>query len=319
MSFLFYAKRGDIMKKIILFLFLLIFIPTMIALRIEQEKIEEEKFHLMENTLVRVKREKKNIIEEVSLEDYVIGVISGEMPISFHDEALKAQAVCARSYVIRKIEQNKNKDYDVVDTIQNQVYQDQDELKKKWKNNYEKNVQKLKKLVKETEGEYLTYNGKVIETFFFSTSNGHTENSEEVFSKALPYLRSVDSSWDSEVSPVFHSKVEMSLSDFYTKLDLPYQKKLDVKVLEKTEAGSVKKIKINGKTFKGTEVRTKLGIRSTSFEFQVNGSNVLIETEGYGHGVGMSQYGALAMAKKGYQYQEILKYYYQGTEITKIS
>ena len=98
----------------------------------------------------------------------------------------------------------------------------------------------------------------------------------------------------------------MSLSDFYTKLDIPYTKTLNYEILEKTESGSIKKIKINNKEFKGTDVRKKLGIRSTFFEFKVNGSNIEIETKGYGHGVGMSQYGALAMAKKGYDYKSIL-------------
>lgn len=304
------------MKKIIFYFLLILIIPTIIALRIEKEKKSEIK--LVQNDFVRVKREEKDMIEKINLEDYVIGVVSGEMPISFLEEALKAQAVCARSYVLRKMEQNKEKEYDVVDTISNQVYQDNEELKEKWGNNYEKNYQKLKKIVEETKGEYLTYQGKIIETFFFSTSNGHTENSEEVFSKALPYLRSVESTWDEEVSPVFNSKIEMSLSDFYTKLNLPYQKNLSYEVLEKTESGSVKKIKINGIEYKGTTVRSKLGIRSTYFEFIVNGSNVEIITKGYGHGVGMSQYGALAMAKKGDNYEKILKYYYQGVEISKI-
>lgn len=316
MSFLFYSNNGDTMKKIIFYFLLILIIPTIIALRIEKEKKSEIK--LVQNDFVRVKREEKDMIEKINLEDYVIGVVSGEMPISFLEEALKAQAVCARSYVLRKMEQNKEKEYDVVDTISNQVYQDNEELKEKWGNNYEKNYQKLKKIVEETKGEYLTYQGKIIETFFFSTSNGHTENSEEVFSKALPYLRSVESTWDEEVSPVFNSKIEMSLSDFYTKLNLPYQKNLSYEVLEKTESGSVKKIKINGIEYKGTTVRSKLGIRSTYFEFIVNGSNVEIITKGYGHGVGMSQYGALAMAKKGDNYEKILKYYYQGVEISKI-
>lgn len=300
-------------------MFFIFLFPTLIVLNMKQKEEEKLKQEIITNSLVRVKRVEKNKIENVSLEDYVIGVVSGEMPISFEEEALKAQAVCARSYVLRKIEQNKEKEYDVVDTIQNQVYQDIHELQEKWKDNYEKNYEKLKKIVKATEGEYLTYGGKVIETFFFSTSNGYTENSEEVFTKALPYLRSVESSWDKEVSPVFKSSVEMSLSDFYAKLSVPYNAKLIYEILEKTEAGSVKKIKVNGTIMKGTEFRTKLGIRSTYFTLIQNGSNVEINTQGYGHGVGMSQYGALAMSKKGYTYQEILKYYYQGVEISKIS
>ncbi len=313
------------MKKILFFFLVVLLVPTCIIFLFLREK-EPKKYgsiihngSSVEDKIVRVKRVSKDTIEEVPLEDYVVGVVSGEMPISFSDEALKAQAVCARTYVIRKMDNNKDKEYDVVDTIDNQVYQDLEELKNKWKEKYDENIKKLKKIVKETEREYLTYDGKVIEVFFFSTSNGHTENSEEVFTKALPYLKSVDSSFDEEVSPVFKKEVEMSLSDFYTKLSLPYTKQLEYKVLERTQAGSVKKIKINGKEYKGTEVRKLLGIRSTYFEFIVNGTNVLIKTTGYGHGVGMSQYGALALSNKGYTYDKILKYYYQGVEIQKIS
>ncbi len=312
------------MKKLLIFFTIILVVPTIIALTISKKEEQKKQGSIINNQItnnrtVRVRRVSKDKIEEVPLEDYVLGVVSGEMPISFTEEALKAQAVCARTYVIRKMENNKDKEYDVVDTIDNQVYQDIEQLKNKWKDKYEENIKKLKKIVEETKEEYLTYDGKVIEVFFFSTSNGHTENSEEVFTKALPYLKSVDSSFDEEVSPVFKAEVEMSLSDFYTKLSLPYNKKLEYEVTERTEAGSVKKVKINGKEYKGTEVRRLLGIRSTYFEFVVNGTNILIKTTGYGHGVGMSQYGALALSNKGYTYDKILKYYYQGVEIQKFS
>lgn len=306
------------MKKLILFFILLFFLPVVLILCIPKKEPKNLYGSIISNQIVRVKRVSKDTIEEVPLEDYVLGVVSGEMPISFSVEALKAQAVCARTYVIRKIENNKEKEYDVVDTIDNQVYQDIEQLKDKWKEKYEENFQKLKKIVQETANEYLTYDDKVIEVFFFSTSNGHTENSEEVFTKALPYLKSVDSSFDAEVSPVFNQEVEMSLSDFYTKLSLPYNQKLEYEVVERTEAGSVKKIKINGREFKGTDVRKQLGIRSTYFEWEVVGSNIKIKTTGYGHGVGMSQYGALYLSNNGYTYDEILKYYYKGVEIKKL-
>jgi stage II sporulation protein D len=305
-------------KKILISFLIILIIPTLIILN-SNFKTQKIYGNITKNKIVRVKRVSKDIIEEVPLEEYVIGVISGEMPISFSKEALKAQAVCARTYVIRKMENNKNKDYDVVDTVDNQVYENKDEQKEKWKDNYEENITKLKEVVEETSGEYLTYDGEVIEVFFFSTSSGYTENSEEVFSKKLPYLRSVDSSFDAEVSPVFKSEETMSLSDFYTKLSLPYSKTLNYEILERTEAGSIKKIKINDYEFKGTEFRKLLKIRSTNFEIEVIDSNVLIKTTGYGHGVGMSQYGALALSNKGYTYDQILKYYYSGVEIEKIN
>ena len=305
------------MKQIIIYILLILIIPTILILSFKKE-LNKNKLTKITNEKVRVNRVSKNKIEEIELEDYVMGVVAAEMPLSFEEEALKAQAVCARSYVLRKIIQNKDKEYDVVDTIQNQVYQDDLELRNKWKDKYDDYLKKLKKVVKETTGEYLTYKGEIIETFFFSTSNGKTENSEEVFTKKLPYLRSVDSSWDEETSPVFHTTKQMSLNDFYTKLNLPYNKNLKYEILEKTEAGSIKTIKFNGVTFKGTEVRTKLGLRSTYFDIEIKGSNITFKTTGNGHGVGMSQYGALSMSKKGYNYEEILKYYFKDVEISKI-
>jgi stage II sporulation protein D len=295
----------------------MIIIPSLIALQINIQKQENNLTRIV-NTKIRVKRKEKNKIEEVELEEYVEGVVSAEMPISFDIEALKAQAVCARSYAIRKINQNQKKDYDVVDTIENQVYLDEEERKAKWKDKYDEYSQKLKQIIEETKGEYMTYEGKVIETFFFSTSNGKTENSEEVFTKSLPYLRSVDSSWDEEVSPVFYSQQTFSFLDFYTKLSLPYNENLNIQITERTTAGSVKTIKINDTEMKGTKLRTLLNLKSTYFTVDIKDQTITFNTQGNGHGVGMSQYGALAMAKKGYKYDEILKYYYQGIEISKL-
>ena len=304
------------MKKIILITLSVIFIPFLIVSLFI--KTNEIKFYYSENMNVRVKRESKNIIEEVPFEDYVVGVLAGEMPVSFDLEALKAQAVAARTYVMKKMSDNKDKEYDIVDTVKNQVYVSNEELKEKWQGNYSERINKVKQAVLETKGEYLTYNGKIIEAFFFSTSVGKTENSEEIFSSAEPYLRSVDSSWDAEVSPVFSESNEFSLQEFYDKLNLKYQEKLNIKITETTSTGRIKKIKINNKNFTGSEVYSLLDIRSTFFTVEQVGSNVIVTTKGYGHGVGMSQYGALAMAKKGYKYDEILKHYYQGVDIEKI-
>lgn len=304
------------MKKIILITLSVIFIPFLIVSLFI--KTNEIKFYYSENMNVKVKRESKNIIEEVPFEDYVVGVLAGEMPVSFDIEALKAQAVAARTYVMKKMADNKDKEYDIVDTVQNQVYISNEELKEKWQDNYSEKINKVKQAVLETKGEYLTYNGKIIEAFFFSTSVGKTENSEEIFSSAEPYLRSVDSYWDAEVSPVFSESNEFSLQEFYDKLNLKYQEKLNIKITETTSTGRIKKIKINNKNFTGSKVYSLLELRSTFFTIEQIGSNVVVTTKGYGHGVGMSQYGALAMAKKGYKYDEILKHYYQGVDIKKI-
>ena len=304
------------MKKIILIILIIIFIPyTIVSLFIKTDDI---KFYYTEGMNVRVKREETNTVEVVPFEDYVVGVLAGEMPVNFELEALKAQAVAARTYVMKKMSDNKNEDYDIVDTVQNQVYISDQELQDKWKDKYQERINKVKTAVLETKGEYLSYNGKVIEAFFFSTSVGKTENSEDVFKQALPYLRSVDSTWDEEVSPVFNDSKEYSLQEFYERLNLKYSDKIKVEVLNTTSTGRIKNIKINNKKFTGSEVYKNLNLRSTFFEINQMGSNVVINTKGYGHGVGMSQYGALAMAKKGYKYDEILKYYYQNIQIEKI-
>ena len=304
------------MKKIILIILTIIFIPYIIvSLFIKTDDI---KFYYTEGMNVRVKREETNTVEVVPFEDYVVGVLAGEMPVNFELEALKAQAVAARTYVMKKMSDNKNEDYDIVDTVQNQVYISDQELQDKWKDKYQERINKIKRAVLETKGEYLSYNGKVIEAFFFSTSVGKTENSEDVFKQALPYLRSVDSTWDEEVSPVFNDSKEYSMQEFYERLNLKYSDKIKVEILNTTSTGRIKNIKINNKKFTGSEVYKNLNLRSTFFEINQIGSNVVINTKGYGHGVGMSQYGALAMAKKGYKYDQILKYYYQNIQIEKI-
>ena len=281
-------------------------------------KEEDIKFDYASNLQVRVKRDETGEIVSVPFEEYVTGVLAGEMPVSFELEALKAQAVAARSYVMRQMAANKDRDYDVVDTVMNQVYLDKEYLVSVWKDTYTEKMNKLKQAILETSGEYLEYDGKVAEAFYFSTSTGMTENSGEVFQTQLPYLKSVKSEWDKDVSPVFSDNVTLSIGDFYKKLGLSYQDKITVDVMETTSTGRIKKVKINNRVFTGSQVFSKLGLRSTYFTITQKGNQVSIDTKGYGHGVGMSQYGAEGMAQSGYTYDEILKYYYQGVEIKKL-
>lgn len=304
------------MKKIIIASILILVVPYLVVtLCIKEEKMN---FHFGSNLMIRVKRNATGNIEKVPFEEYITGVLAGEMPVNFELEALKAQAVAARSYAMKKMEQNQNNEFDVVDTVSNQVYLDDATLKERWKDDYPEKINKIKTAITETNGEYLTYDGAVIQAFFFSTSTGKTENVEEVFVQALPYLRSVDSSWDAEVSPVFQVTTEFSLADFYSKLNLPYQESLQIEFTKTTSTGRVKELLINGTPFKASDVSSNLNLRSTFFSFEQIGNNVKIETKGFGHGVGLSQYGAQAMAKKGYTYDQILKHYYQGVEISKI-
>ncbi len=304
------------LMKITVITLLLLFLPYLVLTLFLKENENNLFFEYGKNTYVKVKREEKNIIEEVPLEEYVAGVLSGEMPINFEEEALKAQAVAARTYVLKKMEA-KN-DFDVVDTVSNQVYINEEERKEKWKDKFEERNNKIKKVVNDTKGEYVAYDDKVIEAFFFSTSVGVTENSGEVFSKQLPYLVSVESKWDEKVSPVYQVEYDFELKEFYQKLGLPYQEQLNIEILNSTSSGRVKKLSINGVIMDAGSVFSKLNLKSTFFTIVQNSASVHITTKGYGHGVGMSQYGANGMAKEGYQYDQILKHYYQGTVIKNL-
>jgi len=302
--------------KIMMITLLLLFLPYFILKLFLKETKNNLFFEYGKNTYVKVKREKKNVIEEVPLEEYVVGVLSGEMPINFEEEALKAQAVAARTYVLKKMEAES--EYDVVDTVSNQVFLNEEERKEKWQDKFEERNNKIKKVVDATKGEYVSYQDEVIEAFFFSTSVGMTENSGEVFSKQLPYLVSVESKWDEKVSPNYKLEYNIELNEFYQKLSLPYQEWLSVEILSATSTGRVKKLKINGVELEASTVFSKLNLKSTFFTIEQKESIVHIITKGFGHGVGMSQYGANGMAKEGYRYDQILKHYYQGTTIKNL-
>ena len=306
------------MKKILIITIIIIFIPFLIVNFFKLDKKEEIKLKYMSNTIIRVKRVDTGNIDKIFFEEYIVGVLAGEMPIYFEKEALKAQAVAARSYALKRIEYNKDNDYDVVDSIMNQVYLDNDYLKSAWGENYIDNINKLREAVNETSMEYLEYNGEVIDALFFSTSNGYTETASLVFDVDLPYLKSVKSAWDEDTSSAFRSTSSMNINDFYEKIGLPYSDNFSFKVLKRSSTNRIISLSINNREFTGKSLYNKLGLKSTDFSLKKEGNNIIISTVGYGHGVGMSQYGALGMAKEGYGYQDILKYYYSGTNIKKM-
>ena len=305
------------MKKIIIFITLLIFIPFFIVI-IYNKNYKEIELKYISTKYIRVKSMKDETIKKIPLEEYIVGVLAGEMPISFELEALKAQAVASRSYALKRIEYNKDKEYDVVDSIMNQVYLDNDYLKEAWGINYVKNINKLRTAVNQTLDEYLEHDGNVVDALFFSTSNGYTEDSQNVFNFESEYLKSVESPWDKDVSTAFYTEKTINLKEFYTKLNIPYNKNLNIEILKRSTTNRILLLKINNVEFKGTDVYNKLSLRSTDFEIELLGEKVKIKTKGYGHGVGMSQYGALGMAKVGYTYKEILNHYYNNTKISKL-
>lgn len=300
------------MKKAIIITILIILIPFFITkIFIKKEKIN---YKYISNNIIKVKNEKTGKILEVPFEEYIKGVVSAEMGSNFEIEALKAQAVASRSYALYHM---NGKEYDVTNTTTNQVYLTDDELKEKWKDSYPKQINKIKKAINDTKGEYLTYNGETVNAMFFAASVGKTENSEEVFVSKVPYLRSVASTWD-ESAPVFTDTVILNINDFYQKLNIPYNDNLNIEILEKTSTGRIKTLKINNQEFKGRDVSQKLNLKSNYFEIIKNDKKITITTKGYGHGVGLSQYGANGMAKEGKNYKEILSHYYQGTQIKKM-
>jgi stage II sporulation protein D len=279
---------------------------------------KEVEFLFSTNKVVRVLRTATNEIEIVPLEEYIMGVLAGEMPASFELEALKAQAVASRSYVMYHILKNQERNYDVVDTVTNQVYINDDELKTKWGDHYNEYITKIKNAVKETSYEYITYGGEIAEALFFSTSTGHTENSEDVFVSKVPYLRSVASPWDN-ISPAFSENNEYPVSDVCRLLGIPQTTTLNISILGTTSTGRIKNIRINDKSFTGSDIASLLGLRSNFFTIKEDKGKIYITTKGYGHGVGMSQYGANGMAKEGHDYIDILKHFYQDTEIKNLN
>lgn len=300
------------MRRILIASTIIILIPFFITKNFK--KVEMVNYTYVSNQKIKVKNENTGQIIEIPFEKYIKGVVSGEMPCSFDIEALKAQAVASRSYALYHM---NGREYDVTNTTSNQVYLTEEELKERWKDKYEENSKIIEEAVNQTRGEYLTYNGEIVNAMFFSTSVGKTENSEEVFVSEVPYLRSVESSWD-ESSPTYSDVVKIDIAEFYEKLNLPYNENLKIETLETTSTGRIKILKINNQEMKGRDVALKLNLKSNYFKIIQNEKTLTITTKGYGHGVGMSQYGANGMAKEGYKYKDILKHYYLGTEIKKL-
>lgn len=271
---------------------------------------------------------KENRIDQVPIEAYVRGVVAAEMPIDFELEALKAQALAARTYITRRMQEQDTsqvpvKGAIVTDTVAHQAFLTENQLKSKWSGKEaEENMAKLNRAVSETRDEIILYDGKPINALFFSTSNGYTENSEDYWGDAVPYLRSVKSPWDVSLSPRYKETVKVPYRTFLSKLGLDGVVTASTavsgtKVLAWTDGHRVAKVRIGGKQFTGKDVREKLGLQSSQFEWKLKGSDVEITTYGYGHGVGMSQWGANGMAKEGKTAEEIVRYYYKGVEIGK--
>lgn len=281
---------------------------------------------------VRLYRKADGKVEPLDLEEYIMGVVASEVPANFEEEALKAQAVAARTFYMNKrsnpCKDSKEKGAEVCDTSNCQVYMSKEERMAKWSSKEKEiNWSKIENAVLDTKGEVLTYNGLLLEyPQFFATSSGKTENAKDVFSIDVPYLKSEDSKGE-EVAPKYKTTTKISINDFVNKINTTYAKAKvkknnlasSIKVKSYTEAGSVKEIEIGDETIKGTEFRELFNLNSANFVLNFGSDSVNVDCTGYGHGVGMSQWGANAMAKSGSKYDEILKHYYSGVEIQSIN
>lgn len=260
-----------------------------------------------EQVMVVVDRKSGEI--KIPLEQYIVGVVASEMPASFSLEALKAQSVASRTFVA-------SRNYTVDDSTTSQVYKSDDELKASFKSDYNWKIKKIKEAVESTKGEVLVYQGNIISALFFSTSNGYTVASQDYFTKELPYLQAVSSEWDLEVSENAIQTVTFTQQDLCKLLEC--NGTIQIEILSRYEDHRVKEVKVNKTIYTGRELREKLSLRSTDFLIDKVGDGYTFTTIGFGHGVGMSQYGAQGMALEGHSYQDILKHYYQGVEIHKL-
>ncbi|WP_203363509.1 stage II sporulation protein D [Bacillus sp. REN10] len=326
-------RRHSIWFVMVALFFTAIVIPSLLVLSFSSK--DEEKGAMKETNKttpnapaeepaveVAVFRSGTSQTENFPLEQYVAGVVASEMPAEFEKEALKAQALTARTFIIQHMRKGKtvnNGQAHVTDTVNHQVFKTKEELEQLWGNDFSWKWKKINEAVKDTEGQIITYNGAPITASFFSTSNGYTENSEDYWDQPLPYLKSVESPWDQQ-SPKYRSQTRLSLREFERKLGVFVKGGEEVgTIIERTPGKRIAKVKIGDKELSGREVREKLQLPSTDFSWIVQGNEVLISTKGYGHGVGMSQYGANGMAKEGKTYQQIIQHYYQQIKIDQAS
>ena len=280
------------------------------------------------NNMVKMYNANTGKVEELQLEDYVKGVVSAEMPANFSEEAIKAQAIAARTYYFSKRISNcsQSKGGEICNTTHCQVYISKEEKMKQWGSQGEVYWSKVSKAVDDTAGKILVYNGKlVMYPQFFATSSGKTEDAKDVLSQNVPYLVSTESPGE-ESAPKYETKKTISLSNMANSIIDKYPNsgittsniQSKIQILSRTLGGAVKEIKLGESTISGVDFRRLLNLNSANFTLEFSASSITINCKGYGHGVGMSQWGANAMAKNGSDYEAVLKHYYTGVEIEKI-
>ncbi|MCI8353157.1 MAG: stage II sporulation protein D [Clostridia bacterium] len=330
------------MRKLILYLIILIqiifLIPILFTKKFEVKEVISKTENNIENQIIENNYDYKkyntvkllhtatNEINEVPLDEYLYHVVSAEMPADFELEALKAQAVVARTYTIYKITNNEKKhgEADICDSASCcQAWISKENRLERWEEAVrESNWNRIQNVVNSTKGKIITYEGKPINAFFHSNSGGTTEVPINVWGgSGYPYLQVVETAGEEEYSQ-YNSEVNLTKEEFINKIKEKHSQlvidfSLDdaISIKEKTDSGRVKTLKVGNIEIAGVEARTILGLRSTNFTFQIEGNNIKFTVIGYGHGVGMSQTGADALAKQGKNYEEIIKHFYVGVDI----
>lgn len=255
-----------------------------------------------------------------AFESYIVGVVAAEMPALFPMEALKAQAVAARTYAVRKMEETGSTavPYDI-----GQAYIDEAKRKERFGAHFQEYEKRMTDAVFETKDEIMVYEDEPILAVFHAQSSGQTETAENIWSSPLPYLKSVDSSVD-EKAPNFETETTISCQRVAQLLKNDQNPSLtgdsvadSIKILSRSPAGYVTGVDVAGRQMTGRQVREALGLRSANFTYRQEGENIVFTTKGYGHGAGMSQYGAKFMADNGSSYRDILNHYYAGIQFKK--
>jgi len=304
----------------------------------KEEQLIEIKKYIEDNKIkdrIKIKITDTGEVKEVTVNEYLKGVLPAEMPPEYNIEALKAQAVVARTYLFQRINAGGHKDADICDSPSHcQAYYNLEQIDSIWekskgwdKATREEHSKKVAEAVESTENIVVTYKGEYIRAYFHACSGGKTENVSNIWGKQdIPYLVSVESLGEQDYKN-YTSKVCLSVSELEEKLnkDSSVQCSIDesggdiVRVLNYTDTGRVDKVKIGGVIYTAEKLRTLLGLRSTNFEVKCENKEVIFNVTGNGHGVGMSQVGANYYAKQGYTFDKIITHYYTGVDVTYIN
>lgn len=295
---------------------------------LSKENITSEGYDYKQYGIIKLLHKSTNEVEEVPLDTYLCNVVSAEMPADYEKEALKAQAIVARTYTIYKIQNKKHENADICDDSSCcQAWVSKETRLSRWdEDKRESNWKKIEECVNETKGKIITYEGKPINAFFHANSGGKTEIPVNVWGgTGYPYLQVVEtageegySQYESEVSLTNEELIE-KLKTKYSDITIDFNNQDDIKILEYTDSGRVKTIKFGNHNLSGVEARTLLGLKSTNFEISRDGDKIKFVVKGYGHGVGMSQTGANSLAKEGKNCFDIINHFYIGVQITDVN